>query len=164
MMVAHCASITRKIRLGTAVVVLPLYNPARLAAEIATVDALSNGRLRLGIGAGYQPYEFERFGVDIKANLEMTEEFCDILDAAYSQDFFSYNGKHYRIPHTHIPARPVQRPLPILEGFRCRLMSFMLGSPPAEKSGANENRHHGDAGRLPRNRWFQSGSLPPSVR
>ena len=113
MLVAHCASITNKIRLGTAVVVLPLYNPARLAAEIATADALSNGRLMLGVGAGYQPYEFERFGVDIKANLEMTEQFCDILDRAFSQDFFSYNGKHYQIPKTHIPARPVQKPLPI---------------------------------------------------
>jgi alkanesulfonate monooxygenase SsuD/methylene tetrahydromethanopterin reductase-like flavin-dependent oxidoreductase (luciferase family) len=113
MLVAHCASITKKIRLGTAVVVLPLYNPARLVAEIATADALSNGRLMLGIGAGYQPYEFERFGIDIKANLEMTEEFCDILDRAFSQDFFSYDGKHYQIPRTHIPARPVQKPLPI---------------------------------------------------
>jgi alkanesulfonate monooxygenase SsuD/methylene tetrahydromethanopterin reductase-like flavin-dependent oxidoreductase (luciferase family) len=113
MLVAHCASITKTIRLGTAVVVLPLYNPARLAAEIATADALSNGRLMLGIGAGYQPYEFERFGVDIARNLEMTEEFCDILDLAFSRDFFSYQGRHYRIPETHIPARPVQRPLPI---------------------------------------------------
>src|SRR6201993_2080273 len=113
MMVAHCAPITKRIRLGTAVVVLPLYNPARLAAEIATADALSNGRLMLGVGAGYQPYEFERFGVDIKANLEMTEEFCDILDRAFSQDFFSYNGEHYQIPRTHIPARPVQEPVPI---------------------------------------------------
>src|SRR5437016_10437457 len=113
MMVAHCASITKKIRLGTAVVVLPLYNPARLAAEIATADALSNGRLMLGIGAGYQPYEFERFGTDIAQNLEMTDEFCDIIDLAFSQDFFSYDGKHYKIPETHIPARPVQNPLPI---------------------------------------------------
>ena len=113
MMVAHCASITKRIRLGTAVVVLPLYNPARLAAEIATADALSNGRLVLGIGAGYQPYEFERFGVDIAQNLEMTDEFCDILDLAFSRDFFSYNGKHYQMPDTHIPARPVQNPLPI---------------------------------------------------
>ena len=113
MMVAHCASITKRIRLGTAVVVLPLYNPARLAAEIATADALSNGRLMLGIGAGYQPYEFERFGVDIARNLEMTDEFCDILDLAFSRDFFSYNGKHYQMPETHIPARPVQSPLPI---------------------------------------------------
>src|SRR5262245_24521614 len=113
MMVAHCASITSQIRLGTAVVVLPLYNPARLAAEIATADALSNGRLVLGIGAGYQPYEFERFGTDIAQNLEMTDEFCDILDLAFSRDFFSYNGKHYRMPETHIPARPVQNPLEI---------------------------------------------------
>jgi len=112
MMVAHCAPITRNIRLGTAVVVLPLYNPARLAAEIATADALSNGRLMLGIGAGYQPYEFERFGVDIARNLEMTDELCDILDLAFRGDFFSYNGKHYRLPETHIPARPVQNPLP----------------------------------------------------
>jgi alkanesulfonate monooxygenase SsuD/methylene tetrahydromethanopterin reductase-like flavin-dependent oxidoreductase (luciferase family) len=113
MMVAHCASITEKIRLGTAVVVLPLYNPARLAAEIATADALSNGRLALGIGSGYQPYEFDRFGVDLAQNLEMTEEFCDILDRALTEDFFSYEGKHYRLPETHIPARAVQRPLPI---------------------------------------------------
>src|SRR5438067_7174667 len=113
MMVAHCASITKKIRLGTAVLVLPLYNPARLAAEIATADALSNGRLMLGIGAGYQPYEFERFGVDIARNLEMTDEFCDILDLAFSRDFFSYDGKHYQMPETHIPARTVQNPLPI---------------------------------------------------
>jgi alkanesulfonate monooxygenase SsuD/methylene tetrahydromethanopterin reductase-like flavin-dependent oxidoreductase (luciferase family) len=113
MMVAHCASITKKIRLGTAVVVLPLYNPARLAAEIATADALSNGRLMLGIGAGYQPYEFERFGVDIAKNFEMTDEISEILDLAFSRDFFSYNGKHYRVPETHIAARPVQKPLPI---------------------------------------------------
>ena len=113
MMVAHCAAITKKIRLGTAVVVVPLYNPVRLAAEIATADALSNGRLMLGIGAGYQPYEFERFGVDLKKNLEMTEEFSDILDLAFAQDFFSYQGKHYQMPETHIAARPVQNPLPI---------------------------------------------------
>ena len=113
MMITHCAAITKKIRLGTAVLVLPLYNPARLAAEIATADALSNGRLMLGVGAGYQPYEFERFGVDLAQNLEMTEEFCNILDLALTRDFFSYSGKHYRIPETHIPARTVQRPLPI---------------------------------------------------
>src|SRR5258707_5343833 len=113
MMVAHCASITKTIRLGTAVVELPLYNPARLAAEIATADALSNGRLMLGIGAGYQPYEFERFGVDLKQNLEMTEEFSEILNLALNRDFFSYQGKHYHLPETHIPARTVQKPLPI---------------------------------------------------
>jgi alkanesulfonate monooxygenase SsuD/methylene tetrahydromethanopterin reductase-like flavin-dependent oxidoreductase (luciferase family) len=113
MMIAHCASITKKIKLGTAVVVLPLYNPARLAAEVATVDAMSGGRLMLGIGAGYQPYEFERFGVDIAQNFTMTDEFCQILDGALTQDFFSFEGKHYRIAETHIPVRSVQKPIPI---------------------------------------------------
>ncbi|MBM3343212.1 MAG: LLM class flavin-dependent oxidoreductase [Betaproteobacteria bacterium] len=113
MIVAHCAANTKNIRLGTAVVVVPLYNPARLAAEIAMADAMSNGRLMLGIGAGYQPYEFERFGVDLAQNLEMTNEFADILNLAFKQDFFSYQGKHYQMPQTHIAARPVQQPLPI---------------------------------------------------
>jgi alkanesulfonate monooxygenase SsuD/methylene tetrahydromethanopterin reductase-like flavin-dependent oxidoreductase (luciferase family) len=113
MMIAHCASITKKIKLGTAVVVLPLYNPARLAAEVATVDAMSGGRLMLGIGAGYQPYEFERFGVDIAQNFTMTDEFCQILDGALTQDFFSFEGKHYRIAETHIPVRSVQKPISI---------------------------------------------------
>jgi alkanesulfonate monooxygenase SsuD/methylene tetrahydromethanopterin reductase-like flavin-dependent oxidoreductase (luciferase family) len=113
MMVSHCAAVTKKIKLATAVVVLPLYNPARLAAEVATADALSNGRLLLGIGSGYQPYEFERFGVDIGKNLEMTEEFCQIFDLAFSRDFFTYNGKHYKLPETRIPVRTVQNPLPI---------------------------------------------------
>src|SRR5207249_4474077 len=94
MMVAHCASITKRIRLGTAVVVLPLYNPARLAAEIATADALSNGRLMLGIGAGYQPYEFERFGVDIAQNLEMTDEFCHIPDLREDGMRFAENARY----------------------------------------------------------------------
>src|SRR3954462_8422139 len=67
----------------------------------------------LGVGAGYQPYEFERFGVDLKQNHEMTEEFCEILNLALNRDFFTYNGKHYQMPETHIPARPVQKPLPL---------------------------------------------------
>jgi alkanesulfonate monooxygenase SsuD/methylene tetrahydromethanopterin reductase-like flavin-dependent oxidoreductase (luciferase family) len=122
MMVSHCAAITKQIRLGTAVVVVPLYNPARLVAEIATADAMSNGRLMLGIGAGYQPYEFERFGVDLAQNLEMTNEFAEILNLAFSRDFFSYEGKHYRMPSTHIPVRPVQKPLPIYVAGHTRTM------------------------------------------
>ncbi len=64
-MVAHCAGVTKRIRLGTAVCVLPLYQPQRLLAEIGFADVVSNGRLELGIGSGYQQFEFERFGVNI---------------------------------------------------------------------------------------------------
>jgi alkanesulfonate monooxygenase SsuD/methylene tetrahydromethanopterin reductase-like flavin-dependent oxidoreductase (luciferase family) len=112
-LVAHCAGLTQRIRLGTAVVVLPLYNPARLLADIATADALSHGRLALGVGAGYQPYEFERFGLDLTDSMAMTEEILDIIALGFAQDFFSYEGKHFKLPKTHIAARPVQQKLPI---------------------------------------------------
>jgi alkanesulfonate monooxygenase SsuD/methylene tetrahydromethanopterin reductase-like flavin-dependent oxidoreductase (luciferase family) len=112
-LVSHCAAVTQRIRLGTAVVVVPLYNPARLVAEIATADALSHGRLALGVGAGYQPYEFERFGLDLADSMAMTEEILDIIELGLSQEFFSYQGKHFKLPKTHIAARPVQQPMPI---------------------------------------------------
>src|SRR5712672_44638 len=143
MLVAHCASITKKIRLGTAVVVLPLYNPARLLAEIATSDALSNGRLMLGVGAGYQPYEFERFGVDIKANLEMTEEFCEILDRAFSQDFFSYNGKHYhsRGPTSRLgPCKNLSRSMSPAIPRRCSALRLGTATASCRRAGSGVPR------------------------
>ena len=60
---AYLAGITSSIRLGTAVTVLPFHNPVRLAEQTATVDVLSNGRLELGVGRGYQWGEFHRMGI-----------------------------------------------------------------------------------------------------
>ena len=66
MMLARLAGETKRIKLGSAVVVTPLYQPVRLISEIGMVDALTHGRLVLGVGSGYQPYEFERFGEDAR--------------------------------------------------------------------------------------------------
>ena len=110
MMIAHCAATTQRIRLGSAVVVIPLYEPVRLLAEIGMTDALCDGRLILGIGSGYQPYEFDRFDVDLKNSKSMTEEFMDMYDLAFTQDTFSYDGQHFKLPETHISARPVNQP------------------------------------------------------
>lgn len=107
MMVAHCAAVTERIKLGPAVVVTPLYEPVRLLAEIGMVDCLADGRLVLGVGSGYQPYEFDRFGVDIADARPMLEEFLDILDAAFESEVFSHEGAHFRVPPTHISSRPV---------------------------------------------------------
>jgi alkanesulfonate monooxygenase SsuD/methylene tetrahydromethanopterin reductase-like flavin-dependent oxidoreductase (luciferase family) len=107
LMVAHCAGITERIKLGTAIVVTPLYEPSRLLAEIGMTDALTGGRLVLGVGSGYQPYEFERFGVDIAKNQEMMAEFLEIMELAFTRTTFTYEGKHYRYPETQISARPV---------------------------------------------------------
>lgn len=74
LMAAHMAGQTKTIRLGTAVVVAPLYQPPRLLAEIAMVDTLSDGRLDVGVGAGYQDYEFSRFGITLDNRCEKTVE------------------------------------------------------------------------------------------
>lgn len=108
-MAARCAGVTRRIRLGPAVVVTPLYDPARLLAEIGMVDCLADGRLVLGLGSGYQPYEFERFGKDITHARAMLDEFIDMLHLAFEQETFTYEGDHYRMPSTHISARPVAK-------------------------------------------------------
>jgi alkanesulfonate monooxygenase SsuD/methylene tetrahydromethanopterin reductase-like flavin-dependent oxidoreductase (luciferase family) len=72
MMLARLAGETRRIKLGSAVVVTPLYHPVRLISEIGMIDALTHGRLALGVGSGYQPYEFERFGEDLTDSIPPT--------------------------------------------------------------------------------------------
>jgi alkanesulfonate monooxygenase SsuD/methylene tetrahydromethanopterin reductase-like flavin-dependent oxidoreductase (luciferase family) len=112
MMVAHCAGLTKRIRLGTAVCVLPLYHPARLLGEIGFADTVSNGRLDLGIGSGYQQFEFDRFGVDLKDSHSLFAEFYDVLEAGMRERIFSYAGQHLQIPPTAIAVRTVQTPMP----------------------------------------------------
>ena len=106
-MAARCAGETNRIRLAPAVIVAPLYDPARVLAEIGMVDCLCDGRLVLGLGSGYQQYEFERFGRDLAHARAMLEEFLDMLELAFTRETFTYHGTHYRLPSTHISARPV---------------------------------------------------------
>jgi alkanesulfonate monooxygenase SsuD/methylene tetrahydromethanopterin reductase-like flavin-dependent oxidoreductase (luciferase family) len=112
MMVAHCAGLTRRIRLGSAVCVLPLYHPARLLGEIGFADTVSSGRLDLGIGSGYQQFEFDRFGIDLKESHALFAEFYDVLHAGMRERIFSYSGRHLKIPPTSIAVRTVQSPMP----------------------------------------------------
>ncbi|MFN0042169.1 MAG: LLM class flavin-dependent oxidoreductase [Alphaproteobacteria bacterium] len=109
---SHLAAVTRTIKLGSAVLVLPFYEPVRVIQEIAMVDILSNGRLQVGVGSGYQDYEFQRFRERLDAAMEMTAELLDIMELAYTQDSFAYDGKHYKIPETRISISCVQRPMP----------------------------------------------------
>ncbi|HET6182383.1 MAG TPA: LLM class flavin-dependent oxidoreductase [Acetobacteraceae bacterium] len=112
MMVAHCAGLTRRIRLGSAVCVLPLYHPARLMAEIAFADTVSSGRLELGVGSGYQQFEFERFGVALEDGPERFNEYLDAIQQGLTRKVFSFDGKHLQMPPTSISIRPVQQPMP----------------------------------------------------
>jgi alkanesulfonate monooxygenase SsuD/methylene tetrahydromethanopterin reductase-like flavin-dependent oxidoreductase (luciferase family) len=114
MMVGHMAGKTKKIRLGTAIVVAPLYTPSRLLAEIGMVDILSDGRLELGIGMGYQGYEFDRFGADLTKSRQMTGEIIDMIQLGLSSDAFEYKGEHFQQPRSSINVKPLQKPIPPL--------------------------------------------------
>ena len=108
----HLASQTERIRVGSAVVVLPLHHPLVVAEEIATADILSGGRLDVGLGRGYQPYEFERLGHDLSESRERFEESVDILLKSFEGKPFAYDGKHYKFDETSVFPTPLQDPHP----------------------------------------------------
>ena len=112
MFALHLADRTRRIRIGTAVIVLPLHHPLIVAEEIATADILSGGRLDVGLGRGYQHYEFERLGLDLSESRTRWEESVDVILLALSGQTFTYEGKHFKIPETTVFPQPLQRPHP----------------------------------------------------
>nr|WP_201741937.1 LLM class flavin-dependent oxidoreductase [Mangrovicoccus ximenensis] len=114
MLAAHFAGCTSRIRLGTAVIVLPLYQPMRAAQEIALVDQLSEGRLVLGVGTGYQPFEFERYGADVAARADTFLKYWDVVEAALTGGEIGPEAAALGLPETPVLLHPRQRPLPPL--------------------------------------------------
>ena len=112
---AYVAGVTSRIRIGTAVVVLPLYHPVRLAEEIAQVDILSEGRLELGIGSGYRFDEFRGLGVIHSESRSMFLESLEVLLKAWRGEPFSHQGKHFDVPEgVSVRPVPLQKPHPPL--------------------------------------------------
>jgi alkanesulfonate monooxygenase SsuD/methylene tetrahydromethanopterin reductase-like flavin-dependent oxidoreductase (luciferase family) len=109
------AANTNRLRIGTAVVILPLNQPIRVAEEVAMVDVLSKGRVDVGVGSGYQRLEFGGFGVDLNESRARFAESLDIMIAAWTQDSLKYNGKFYNWDGTdnlNVQPKPHQRPYP----------------------------------------------------
>lgn len=111
-LLGYLAANTKRLRLGTAVSVLPLNNPLKLAEDYATVDALSGGRLELGVGRGYNLFEYGAFGIPIEENTDRLREAVEMVKLAWTQERFSYAGKFYRTESTEVLPKPVQRPHP----------------------------------------------------
>lgn len=105
LMAARFAGSTRKIKLGTGVVVLPLYEPIRLIEEIGLVDSISDGRLVLGLGTGYQQYEFQKFRSPYDEKVERSMELIDLIEMGLSKGELTYQGKHYSADGMPICAR-----------------------------------------------------------
>lgn len=112
MMCSYAAGWTKRIKLGPGVIVLPLYNPLRVAQEIAVADTQTEGRLVIGMGTGYQQYEFDRYKVELNERVEVFLEYWDVMERALIDGEVEYHGKHVSIPKTHFAIKPQQRPLP----------------------------------------------------
>jgi alkanesulfonate monooxygenase SsuD/methylene tetrahydromethanopterin reductase-like flavin-dependent oxidoreductase (luciferase family) len=106
------AARTKTIKIGTAVLVLPLQHPLRIAADWATVDVLSEGRVVLGVGAGYNWYEFNSLGLELRESNRRFMEQLQVINQAWTQDRFTFHGKFYDIVATELLPKPVQHPLP----------------------------------------------------
>jgi len=100
---------TTKIRLGTAVIVAPLYHPLRMLEEIGMLDVISDGRAVVGVGTGYQQYEFHRFGISLEAGRDTFLETLDVLEQYMSGGPVKYDGKVIKIPETHFVVHPIQQ-------------------------------------------------------
>jgi alkanesulfonate monooxygenase SsuD/methylene tetrahydromethanopterin reductase-like flavin-dependent oxidoreductase (luciferase family) len=111
---AAAAKVTDRIRIGAAVSVLPFDNPVRVAEDWAMVDVISNGRLDLGVGRGYQPPEYAMLGLADRqpVSRKVFKESLDILIGLYENESFSYDGEFYTIKDVSITPRPLQRPRP----------------------------------------------------
>lgn len=110
---AAVAQVTKRVRIGTAVVVIPFNHPLRTAGDFGLVDMLSHGRLEFGVGRAYQPHEFIGLGIEMEKSREMFQEGLDIILKAWTQERISYEGKFWKIPQpVEVLPKPVQRPHP----------------------------------------------------
>src|SRR5262245_11190642 len=105
---------TQRIRLGTAVSLLPLQHPLRTAEDAATVDILSQGRLEFGVGRGTIALHFQGFDVSRDESRERFEEALAIIEQAWTQDTCAFEGKYFQIPPTMVAPKPLQMPHPPL--------------------------------------------------
>jgi probable F420-dependent oxidoreductase len=108
------AAQTRRLKVGTSVILLPLHHPVHLAEDVITLDIVSKGRIILGVGIGYQAADFRAFAVPMEHRVPLFEESVEILRQCWSGEPFSFHGTHYRLENVQIRPRPYQRPSPPL--------------------------------------------------
>lgn len=111
---AAIAMKTKRVTIGSFVMLLPLHNPIAVAEEAAVVDALSNGRLILGVGQGYRLQELNVFGVPPAERGEYFEEGIEVIKRCWAPEAQEYKGRIYHLPKVSVTPKPVQQPHPPL--------------------------------------------------
>ena len=112
----YLAAITQRLEMVTSVLVLPQRQTALVAKQAAEVDVLSGGRIRLGVGLGWNPGEAEAMGQDWHTRARRMEEQIEVLRALWTQEVVNYKGRWHSITYAGINPLPVQRPIPIWIG------------------------------------------------
>jgi probable F420-dependent oxidoreductase len=111
---AFAAAHTRRVTLGTSVLNMPYYNPVVTARRLATLDVLSGGRARVGLGQAWSVDELEAVGADPSARAGRADEFVQVLRAMWGPDPVEFQGRHFRVARSIVGLKPVQRPHPPL--------------------------------------------------
>jgi len=112
----YLAAITTRLRLATAVIVLPQRQTALVAKQAAEVDVLSRGRLILGVGIGWNEVEYEALGMRFKDRGRRIEEQIAVMRALWTQEVVDFTGRWHRIGRAGLNPLPVQRPIPVWMG------------------------------------------------
>ena len=115
-LMGYLAAITKKVQLVTAILILPQRQTALVAKQAAEVDVLSGGRLRLGIGIGWNPVEFEALGEDFHNRGRRCEEQMEVLRLLWTQEVVNFQGRWHNITHAGLNPLPVQSPIPLWIG------------------------------------------------
>jgi alkanesulfonate monooxygenase SsuD/methylene tetrahydromethanopterin reductase-like flavin-dependent oxidoreductase (luciferase family) len=111
-MASAIAARTKRLRVGIAVTVLPLYHPIRIAEEAATVDQISRGRLDFGVGRSGFPRAYAGYSIPYEESRERFWESLEIILKAWTEARFSYTGKHYTVNDVRVLPKPYQKPHP----------------------------------------------------
>ena len=112
----YLAGVTTTLELVTGVIILPQRQTVLVAKQAATVDVLTGGRLRFGVGLGWNPVEYEALGEDFKTRGARCEEQVDVLRKLWTAELVTYTGRWHKIVDAGINPLPVQRPIPIWFG------------------------------------------------
>ena len=106
------AAHTRRLALGTSVLDMPFYNPVVLARRLTTLDVLSEGRLRVGLGQGWSKDEYDAAGIAPRGLGRRADEFLGVLKAIWTTDPVEFHGRYFHVPKSTIQPKPAQKPHP----------------------------------------------------
>jgi probable F420-dependent oxidoreductase len=114
----YMAALTKSIELVTSVIILGQRQTALVAKQAAEVDVLSGGRLRLGVGTGWNHVEYEALGEDFHNRGRRSEEQIELLRDLWTQEVVSFKGRWHTVTHAGLNPLPTQRPIPVWLGGR----------------------------------------------